>query len=206
MVTRTELFEQRKLGPTSAGLRMSPTEFDALAREDFDDAYNYELINGVLVVAPLEGPANADPNDYIGHLLRTYQETHPLGRCLDRTLPERYIHLPNSRRKPDRVLWIGLGRVPDLQQDVPAIAIEFVSPGRRNWRRDYVEKRDEYLAVGVKEYWVIDRFERSMSVYTPSDIGSGELLVREAEIYRTPLLPGFELPLAKVLAIADEWG
>jgi hypothetical protein len=34
---------------------------------------------------------------------------------------------------------------------------------------------------------------------------SGELVIREKDVYRTPLLPGFELPLAQLLAIADEW-
>jgi Uma2 family endonuclease len=54
----------------------------------------------------------------------------------------------------------------------------------------------------VSEYWVIDRFRRSLTVYrnTPS-----ELVVREAETYQTPLLPGFELPLAQLLAAADAW-
>jgi hypothetical protein len=29
--------------------------------------------------------------------------------------------------------------------------------------------------------------------------------VKEAEVYRTPLLPDFELPLAQLLAVADRW-
>lgn len=32
-----------------------------------------------------------------------------------------------------------------------------------------------------------------------------DLTVTEAEVYRTPLLPGFELPLARLFALADEW-
>ena len=36
--------------------------------------------------------------------------------------------------------------------------MEFVASGKRNIKRDYEEKRDEYLALGVSEYWVIDRF------------------------------------------------
>jgi hypothetical protein len=30
-------------------------------------------------------------------------------------------------------------------------------------------------------------------------------VVREKDVYRTPLLPGFELPLAQLLALADDW-
>jgi hypothetical protein len=30
-----------------------------------------------------------------------------------------------------------------------------------------------------------------------------EVLIRELEVYSTPLLPGFQLPLAKLLALSD---
>ena len=88
---------------------------------------------------------------------------------------------------------------------MPTIAVEFVSAGKRAWQRDYLEKRGEYLEVGVKEYWIIDRFRRTMTVYTPADEGYGEQVVLEHEVFITPLLPGFELPLAKLLAAADKW-
>ena len=38
-----------RLRPESAGLTMSPEEFDAVT--DYDQSVNYELIRGVLVVA-----------------------------------------------------------------------------------------------------------------------------------------------------------
>ena len=39
-----------KLTPELAGILLSPEEFDAI--EDCDELYNYELVHGVLVVAP----------------------------------------------------------------------------------------------------------------------------------------------------------
>ena len=83
--------------------------------------------------------------------------------------------------------------------------MEFVSAGKRNAIRDYETKRDEYLSVGVVEYWIIDRFRRIMTVYHDRPEGPSELVVNEQETYRTPLLPGFELPLARVLSAADRW-
>ncbi len=102
------------------------------------------------------------------------------------------------------MIWAGLGRVPNVRRDVPTIAIEFVSVGRSNRTRDYEHKRDEYLAAGVEEYWVIDRFRRQMTVFRRDGQAFSQSIVAEGESYATPLLPGFELPLAKVLAEADK--
>ena len=131
--------------------------------------------------------------------------TIPKGRALDLTLPERIIFGPVNRRRPDRVIWAGLGRFPDEEQDVPTIIVEFVSGRRRDRLRDYEEKRDEYLAAGAREYWVIDRFRRTMTVFRNMPGGVDTLTVKEDEGYRTDLLPGFELPLARLLATADRW-
>jgi Uma2 family endonuclease len=80
-----------------------------------------------------------------------------------------------------------------------------VSKGRRNRTRDFEIKRDEYLAIDVKEYWVIDRFDRCMVVFTKLGDETKYRVIRENQIYKTRLLPGFELPLAQLLALADEW-
>ena len=47
-----------KLAPELAGILLSPEEFDAV--EECDELYNYELVHGVLVVAPPPVSANAD--------------------------------------------------------------------------------------------------------------------------------------------------
>ena len=83
--------------------------------------------------------------------------------------------------------------------------MEFVSKSRRDWRRDYIEKRREYSKVGVIEYWVINRFQREMTVFYLGEGKRREKVVGEKETYRTKLLPGFELPLAKLLSVADWW-
>jgi hypothetical protein len=95
--------------------------------------------------------------------------------------------------------------VPDTKVDVPAVVVEFVSGGRRDMVRDYERKRDEYLDAGVVEYWIIDRFRRMMTVYRAGVCGPTVEHVLEASTYRTALMPGFELPLARLLARADAW-
>jgi Uma2 family endonuclease len=188
------------LGPDLAGTLMTPEEFDAV--EECDEDYVYELIRGVLIVSPPPSEEERDPNEELGFLLRLYREQHPQGTALDATLSEQYVRTLDSRRRADRVIWAGLGRQPNPRRDVPTIVVEFVSPGKRNRLRDYVEKRGEYLAIGVAEYWVIDRFRRTLTVYRA---GEPDVVVPHDGTYRTPRLPGFELPLARVLAAADRW-
>ena len=192
------------LSPDMAGTLMAPEEFDA-AEIDSDDGSRYELIHGVLIVTPIPSEGEADPNEELGRLLRNYQESHPQGRSLDVTLPERHVFISDSRRRADRVIWAGLGRRPNPRQDPPTIVVEFVSKGRRNRQRDFVEKRRDYEAAGVQEYWVIDRFRRTLTVYGRHVYATGERIVAEHEVYTTSLLPGFELPLAKLLQAADSW-
>lgn len=191
------------LGPEHNGMAMTPEEFDAVT--DCDELYAYELIHGVVVVNPPPSAQERGPNELLGHWLLEYKEDDPEGSSLDGTLTEEYVRTADSRRRADRLIWAGLGRQPKVRRDVPTIVVEFVSPGRRAWRRDYVEKRDEYLALGVVEYWVINRFQRNMTIFRRGEAGPSEEIVPEGEIYRTPLLPGFELSLAELLAAADRW-
>lgn len=192
-----------RLGRTSNGMLMTPEEFDAVT--DYDDCYVYELVHGVLIVSPAPGEAERDPNEELGFLLRLYQQTHPQESTLDKTLAEQYIPLADGRRRADRVVWVRLGRVPNSSVDIPAIVVEFVSKRKRDRVRDYQEKRREYQELGVSEYWVIDRFSRTKTVFKNIPGEPPEVIVKAEETYRTSLLPGFELPLARLLKVADDW-
>src|SRR5215204_3466312 len=79
-----------QFGIESAGILMTPVEFDDADYEEFDPAWDYELINGVLVVSPIPLRQETDPNEELGYWLRTYQESHADGKALDKTLPEQY--------------------------------------------------------------------------------------------------------------------
>lgn len=184
---------------------MTPAEFDALPAEAFDRRYRYELIHEVLVVVPPPGNAEVDPNQDLGYLLLLYRDSDLRGSVIDKTLPEQMIPTTTQRRRCDRAIWTGLGRVPDPDTDIPSIVIEFVSDTARERRRDYEEKLREYLAAGVREYWIIDRFRRMMTVYRVGPDGPVTLTVNAQDTYQTDLLPGFVLPLARLLAKADDW-
>jgi Uma2 family endonuclease len=184
---------------------MTAEEFDAIPYESCERGYRYELINGVFVVSPAVSIDEGDPNDELGYMLRLYQRTHPEGSAIDATAAERDVRAKDQRRRCDRAIWVGLGRLPDTSTDIPTIVVEFVSGDKRDAVRDYELKRDEYLAAGVKEYWIIDRFRRIMTVYTPGRAVPKPRIVAESQTYTTKLLPGFELPLAWLLEQANRW-
>ena len=135
-----------------------------------------------------------------------YRETHSarLGHRRDRRRSR-----PSPRRTAgdaDRVIWTGLGRVPDAEKDVPSIVVEFVSKRRRDVLRDYEEKRDEYLAAGVQQYWIIDRFRRIMTVYRQDAAGpTYEIVERGRDATRPTSSPGSSCRSRKLLAKADQW-
>jgi Uma2 family endonuclease len=185
---------------------MSPEEFDAV--ESVEPGWRYELVDGRVIIMVPPSIQSRRPNDELAYLLLKYQYEHPQGAALNDTVSEHLLKPGGARRVADRVIWAGLGRKPDHVDDVPAIAVEFVSEGRRNRTRDYDEKLREYVALGVREYWIIDRFDRTMTVWAAPSVAGGEVtatVVAADGTYRTPLLPGFELPLARILAAADRW-
>jgi Uma2 family endonuclease len=192
---------QRLYGPDSAGVRLTLAEFD---RARFVDGWRYELIQGVLVVTPIPLEQERDPNGELEYLLRRYREDHPQGASLNKTLYEHTVRTHKNRRRADRAIWAGLGRLP-RRHESPTVIAEFVSAGKRDRKRDYEDKRDEYMAFDVKEYWIIDRFERTMTVFRKVGSKVKKTVLREHQVYTTELLPGFELPLARLGAAADDW-
>jgi len=191
-----------RLGPRSAGVLLTTEEFD---RARFVEGWRYELINEVLVVSPIPSLNERDPNEELGYFLRAYQESHPQGSALDLTIGEQTIETKKNRRRADRVIWAGLGRLPD-PNETPTIIIELVSKGKINQERDYVAKRAEYREIGVKEYWIIDRFSKTMTVCLFAADRDQELVIAANQTYSTTLLPGYELPLRRLLELAERWG
>ncbi|MGZ3316225.1 MAG: Uma2 family endonuclease [Isosphaeraceae bacterium] len=191
-----------RLGPRSAGVLLTTEEFD---RARFVEGWRYELINEVLVVSPIPSLNERDPNEELGYFLRAYQESHPQGSALDLTIGEQTIETKKNRRRADRVIWAGLGRLPD-PNETPTIIIELVSKGKINQERDYVAKRAEYREIGVKEYWIIDRFLRTMTVCRFAADRDQELVIAADQTYATTLLPGYELALRRLLELAERWG
>lgn len=130
--------------------------------------------------------------------------------------PEFQVRLRAGVRRVPDLLFINKEHRDILQdahvEGAPDLAIEIVSPDSEE--RDWREKYWEYQEAGVKEYWVIDPYSKTMAMY---QLGEEERY-RRAElkegIYRSEVVSGFWLrpewlwqkPLPNVLEIARELG
>lgn len=189
------------LDSNTNGLQLTPDEFDAA---DFEPGWRYDLVNGVLIVNPPPLNSERDPNEELGYMLRSYKDEHPNGHYLDYTISEQTVRIGPIRRRVDRAIWVGLGRLPD-EYETPTITIEFVSKSKANRLRDYEIKRDEYRTAGVREYWIIDRFAHTLTLYRFGGGRSSKKVYKPGQTLETSLLPGFKVPLAKLFMLADRW-
>jgi Uma2 family endonuclease len=77
----------------------------------------------------------------------------------------------------------------------PSLAVEVVSPGKRSRKRDYEDKRADYLAHDViLEYWIVDPSERRVTVLLRRGAGANarwdERVFRDDEPIAGERLPG----------------
>jgi Uma2 family endonuclease len=73
-------------------------------------------------------------------------------------------------REPD-ILLVPTPKEPPQSQyvDTALLVMEVVSAGSESHKRDYVTKQFEYAKAGIPEYWIIDPFEKTVTVLKLSD-------------------------------------
>jgi Uma2 family endonuclease len=129
-----------------------------------DDGNKYEVVRGELFVTPAPSDDHEELLAVLRELLQPYVTEQQLGRLYS---PRAIIRARGSEVEPDLMV----RPVPAHRrrgwaaQPVPLLVVEVISEATR--RRDYGEKRSYYLALGVPEYWIIDRDERVCVVVRP---------------------------------------
>jgi Uma2 family endonuclease len=137
------------------------------------DGNRYELIGGVLYMAPAPGTSHQEANArFITHLM-TYVRFAGLGRVLG---PPYDVELaPNVVVQPDVVVVLNVHAAiitPTHIVGAPDLVVEIASPSTAGYDRR--EKQDTYAQGGVTEYWIADPAARTI-----------EVLVLEQERYRS---------------------
>ncbi|NJN16625.1 MAG: Uma2 family endonuclease [Oscillochloris sp.] len=159
------------------------------------DGNRYELIEGALHVTTQPHLHHQIVSDAVCEALRIWNRRNKLGG-LAVSAPG-IILAPDEAFAPD-VVWYGSERLAaHLRADgkfygPPDLAVEVLSPGAKNIKRDRQLKRARYAYWGIREYWLVDREARRMEVYRlQGDAYLAGPPLSAADQLESPILPGF---------------
>ncbi len=189
-----------RLGPADHGRTMTLDEFlDAEA----EPGYRYELARGVLEVTNVPGESHAIILCNFNRALVRYEMAHPDVVFYFGGGSEYQFLLPTmiSGRNPDFAVTLRGAPRDDRGRHPASLAVEVVSRGGET--RDYVTKREEYLAYGLREYWIIDPRHHRVTILVRDGDAWIERVVTGDGSAASTILPGFVVPLADLWAGAD---
>ena len=176
-----------------------------LTYDDFvhfpDDRKRHELIDGEHYVTPAPNIRHQGILGNLYLLIGNWLEEHPIGRVFVAPLDVVLSHFDIV--EPD-LLYLSNERAAQVItplhiRGVPELVVEIASKNTR--KRDETIKRRLYERSGVSEYWVIDPAIDVVRVYRceGNRLGRPQEFSREAsDLLTTSLLPGLELPLARI--------
>lgn len=133
----------------------------------------YELIDGELVQLPPESPENNFIANNLQFLLVIARAAilrliriHSLELQVPVLRPKDAAnHYPDLVvLRPERLELMGRRLTITLDMPPPILIAEVVSPGKTNRDRDFINKRAQYAAIGVPEYWLIDPKAQTITV------------------------------------------
>jgi len=166
-----------------------------------DDGSRYEIIDGELYVAKQPDWQHQLVCFKLAFLLEAWNEQSQAGFV---NLAPGIIFTDDTNVVPD-VIWLSQERLKTaLQKDgklhsSPELAIEVLSPGAENERRDREVKLKLYSRRNVKEYWVVNWRERNLAVYRRENaVLTLDKTLDETDVLETPLLPGFRCQVSQL--------
>jgi Uma2 family endonuclease len=191
------------VGPDRHGLAMA---FEEFIEAEFEEGWLYELARGIVIVTQVPAPEHGGVVDRITELFVVYRIANRQRIKYRAGGGECRLRLPGmkSDRHPDQAVYLNpRPKGPHVwTRWVPQIVVEVVSESGED--RDYVAKREEYLLIGVLEYWILDPARRRMLVLLRMGDTWQERVYAEDGIHRTELLPGLEARVGELLGPIDE--
>ena len=188
----------------------SPTNASRLklTYDDFllfpDDGKRHELIDGEHYVTPSPNLKHQRVSGNFHLLIAAWLDTHEAGQIF--YAPFDVVFSRFDVVEPD-LLYVSSARstevlTPANVQGAPDIVIEIGSPSTR--KRDETIKRRLYERSAVVEYWVVDPELNLVRVYRRDGERFArpiELSLEAGDLLTTPLLPGLEMPLARIFRL-----
>lgn len=176
--------------------RWTYADYAALA----DDGQRYEIIDGVLYMAPAP---NIDHQRILVRLLRRlaeYLEQAGLGEVL--VAPVDVELAPSKVVQPDLLVVLHTGQAILTESRIvgpPDLIVEVASPSTASYDRR--EKWNAYAEAGVAEYWIVDPSGQTIEVLVLEQGAYQSLNVfRGQALLPSRVLPGLSLTVAQLFA------
>lgn len=164
----------------------SEADYYALEAERF-----VELVNGCIEVLPMPSYVHQVVLAWLFEQLLFWNKASDHGKVLCAPLPIKLF--PGTIREPD----VLIAPYPPAQKLL--FALEIVSEGAEARQRDFVDKRADYAEAGIPEYWIVDPFEKVVTVLKlqgKTYVEHGKFLANE--IATSATLTGFTLDCEKM--------
>jgi Uma2 family endonuclease len=190
-----------RIGPADHGRAMSLEEFREAEEQP---GYLYELARGALEVSEVPGDDHGQIVHNLHEAMSEYIRQHPgrIRRIAHGSDIRLIIPELDSDRHPDLAVVFWGAALTERGRQRPELVSEVVSRGKRARHRDYEEKSEEYLALRIGEYWIIDPFERQVVVRTRQDGPEGpfwsERIFTGDDVIVSGLLPGFQATVSQL--------
>ena len=181
------------------GIILTDEQFELLCRENPE--LRLELTaQKELVIMPPTGFETGRRNSRLVRRLDAWAESDGTGVVCDSST---LFTLPSGAKRSPDASWIRKERLAPLSEEqragfaplCPDFVVELRSPTDR--LSNLHEKMQEYLDNGAQLGWLIDPFEKRVSIYRPSQ--PVETLENPASVNGEPVLPGF------VLRVRELW-
>jgi Uma2 family endonuclease len=195
----TELNLADLLPATFTAPGLSEKDFFALCQK-FPDAILEYTPDGTVIIMPPTDPDSGDRVAEVVQQLRNWAQALKRPRV---TGPDTGFFFPDGGRRAPDAAWFDLARWRTVQASnselrVPVFAPEFVievrSPDDR--MRELREKMQEFISNGVQLGWLIDPFDRTVTIYRPGRIP--EVLTDPSTVSGEGPVAGFVLNLQDI--------
>ena len=183
--------------PADSGVKLTYDDYVLFP----EDGKRHELIDGEHFVTPSPNTKHQSIVMNLAGMIWSHLQHQPIGRVF--AAPLDVVFSDFDVVEPD-LLFVSTERgssvlTPKHVRGAPDLVVEIGSESTR--RRDETIKHQLYERFGVSEYWVIDPELDVIKVYRR--IGeryerTAELSLENGDVLTTPLLPGCDLPLAKI--------
>jgi Uma2 family endonuclease len=166
-----------------------------------ENGNRYEIIDGELLVTRAPNWKHQKVVSNLSGALNVWSSETGLGEAV----PGPGLVFTDSDNVIPDVVWASREKLETSLDEAghltvaPELAVEILSPGSENERRDRQLKLRLYSIQGVQEYWIVDRQQQQIQVYRRDHavlVLVATLLIGDQ--LTSPLLPGFSCPVAQV--------